>query len=88
MLSGRPIIASVDVESATTRYINDAGCGIAVPPADEEALSQAFKKLYSMKQDELAAMGARARDFADKHLTRDYNIKIVVNQIKEILKNG
>lgn len=88
MLSGRPIIASVDVESATTRYINNAGCGIAVPPADEEALAQAFKNLYSMKQDELAAMGKRAREFADKHLTRDYNLKIVVDQIKEILKNG
>lgn len=88
MLSGRPILASVDVESATTRYINDARCGVAVPPADEEALSQAFKDLYSMKQYELAAMGARAREFADKHLTRDYNLNIVVNQIKEILKNG
>lgn len=88
MLSGRPIIASVDVESATTRYINNAGCGIAVPPADEDALAQAFKNLYTMKHDELAAMGKKARDFADKHLTRDYNLKIVVDQIKEILKNG
>ena len=88
MLSGRPILASVDVESATTRYINNAGCGIAVPPADEDALAQAFKNLYSMKQDELASMGMRAREFADKHLTRDYNLNIVVDQIKEILKNG
>lgn len=88
MLSGRPVLASVDVESATTRYINNAGCGIAVPPADEDALSLAFKKLYSMKQDELTAMGRKARDFADKHLTRDYNLNIVVDQIKEILKNG
>lgn len=88
MLSGRPILASVDVESATTRYINNAGCGIAVPPADEDALAQAFKNLYSMKQDELASMGTRAREFADMHLTRNYNLNIVVNQIKEILKNG
>lgn len=88
MLSGRPILASVDVESATTRYINNAGCGIAVPPEDEEVLALAFKNLYLMKRDELAAMGARAREFADKHLTRDYNLKIVVDQIKEILKNG
>lgn len=88
MLSGRPILASVDVESATTRYIKNAACGIAVPSSDEEALERAFKSLYSMKQDELAAMGKRARDFADMHLTRDYNLNIVVNQIKEILKNG
>ena len=88
MLSGRLILASVDVKSATTRYINEAGCGIAVPPADEDSLAQAFKNLYSMKKDDLAAMGQRARDFADKHLTRDYNLNIVVEQIKDVLKNG
>lgn len=88
MLSGRPVLASVDIESATTSYINNAKCGIAVPPADEVALAQAFNNLYSMEKDELAAMGQRARDFADKHLTRDYNLNIVVKQIKSVLNNG
>lgn len=88
MLSGRPILASVDVESATTRYINNAKCGIAVPPADEEALAQAIKTLYSMPSEELAEMGANARKFAETHLTRDYNLNIVINHIKEIIKNG
>lgn len=88
MLSGRPIVASVDVESATTRYINNAHCGIAVPPADEDALSYALKTLYSMKCDELVMMGANAREFAETHLTRDYNLNIVVDQINNILKNG
>lgn len=88
MLSGRPIVASVDVESATTRYINNAHCGIAVPPADEEALVNAFKTLYSMKRDELVKMGTNAREFAETHLSRDYNLNIVVDQINNILKNG
>ena len=88
MLSGRPILASVDVESATTRYINNAKCGIAVPPADEEALAQAINRLYSMPSEELAEMGANARKFAETHLTRDYNLNIVTNHIKEIIKNG
>lgn len=88
MLSGRPIIASVDVESATTRYIKNAACGIAVPPADEEALAQAFKDLYSMEPEKLAEMGANARQFAEANLTRDYNLNIVVNKINEIIKYG
>lgn len=88
MLSGRPILASVDVESATTRYINKAKCGIAVPSADEEALAQAIKRLYSMPSEELAEMGTHARKFAETHLTRDYNLNIVTNHIKEIIKNG
>lgn len=88
MLSGRPIIASVDVESATTRYIHNAECGMAVPPADEDGLAQAFKDLYSMSPEKLTEMGANARKFAETHLTRDYNLNIVVNQINEIIKNG
>lgn len=88
MLSGRPILASVDVESATTRYINNAKCGVAVPPADEEALVQAIKMLYSMPSEELAEIGANARKFAETHLTREYNLNIVTNHIKDILKNG
>lgn len=88
MLSGRPIIASVDVESATTRYIHNAECGMAVPPADENGLAQAFKNLYSMSPEKLSEMGANARKFAEVHLTRDYNLNIVVNQINEIIKNG
>lgn len=88
MLSGRPIIASVDVESATTRYIQKAVCGLAVRPADEDALAQAFSELYSMPQEKLNKMGSNARQFAETHLTRDYNLNIVVNQIKDIIQNG
>ena len=88
MLSGRPILASVDVESATTRYINKAKCGVAVPPADEEALARAIKMLYSMPSEELAEMGANSRKFAETHLTREYNLNIVTNHIKDLLKNG
>lgn len=88
MLSGRPIIASVDVESATTRYIQKAECGLAVPPADEDAFAQAFSEIYSMPQEKLNKMGSNARQFAETHLTRDYNLNIVVNQIKDIIQNG
>ena len=88
MLSGRPIIASIDVESATTRYIRKAECGLAVPPADEDALAQAFSELYLMPQEKLNKMGSNARQFAETHLTRDDNLNIVVNQIKDIIQNG
>lgn len=88
MLSGRPILASVDVESATTRYINKAKCGVTVPPADEEAMARAIKMLYSMPSEELAEMGANSRKFAETHLTREYNLNIVTNHIKDFLKNG
>ena len=85
MLSGRPILASIDHDSATTRYINNAQCGVTVAPDNEEDLAEGFKKMFSMSYSELAAMGQNARGFAEKHLTRDVNLSIVINQIKEVL---
>lgn len=85
MLSGRPILASIDQDSATTRYINDAQCGFTVAPDNEDNLVEGFKKMYSLSDNELATMGHNAREFAEKHLTRDVNLSIVINKIKEVL---
>lgn len=84
MLSGRPILASIDQESATTRYINNAHCGFTVAPDSVDDLAEGFKKMYSMSYNELATMGQNAREFAEKHLTRDANLSIVIKQIKEV----
>lgn len=85
MLSGRPILASIDQESATTRYINNAQCGFTVAPDNEDYLAEGFKTMYYMSYKELATMGQNAREFAEKHLTREVNLSIVINKIKEVL---
>lgn len=88
MLSGRPIVASVDEISATSRYIKEADCGIAVPPADINKLAEAFEKIYTETSERLKQMGENAQKFAKSHLSRDYNLGIVLNQINSIVKNG
>lgn len=84
MLSGRPILASIDQNSATTRYINNAQCGFTVAPDNEDALAEGFKNMCSMSDNELATMGQNAREFAENHLTRDVNLSIVINKIKKV----
>ena len=43
MLSGKPILASVDQVSATTRFIKEADCGISVNPDSVESSIEGFK---------------------------------------------
>lgn len=83
MLSGRAVLASVE-KSATTRYIAEADCGIAVEPDNEEALAEAFKTFASMALEELNRLGKNSREFAERKLTRDSNLP----QVMEALLNA
>ena len=57
MAAGRPILASVDLESDTARAVLDAG-GTVVPPGDALALARAVDDLASR---DLGTAGARSR---------------------------
>lgn len=80
MLSGRPILASVE-QSATTRYIEEANCGIIVAPDDIDALANGFVKFSLMTIDEQNRLGRNSRVFAEHKLMRKSNLPIVVNAL-------
>ncbi len=80
MLSGRAILASVE-QSATTRYIQNADCGISVDPDNEDLLAEGFRKFASMSNDELRRLGDNSRKFAEKNLTRASNLPKVVDAL-------
>lgn len=88
MLSGRPILASVDIDSATTRYLHEADCGFSVTPDSEAELAEGFKKMFFMPREDLSRMGENARKYAESHLTRDVNLSIVIDEIIGVLNNG
>lgn len=87
MLSGRPVLASVDEISASTRYIKESGSGIAVPPDNEFELSEAFLKFSRMSYEERKAMGQNGRAFALAHLTKEANLTMVANEITNHIEN-
>ena len=74
MLSGKPILASIDADSATERYINEAKCGIAVNPDNLDSLKKGFEMFGNMSSDEIVRMGHNSKVFADNHLTRKANL--------------
>lgn len=85
MLSGKPVIASVDQDSATTRYIKEAQCGISVKPDNIDALVDGFRKFSSMPHEQLKTLGTNSRQFAEKYLTKEVNLQRVVENIEHVL---
>lgn len=87
MLSGKPVLASVDQDSATTRYINEAQCGISVEPDSIDALVEGFRSMAAKSKEQLKVFGENSRAFAEKHLTKAVNLRKVVDAIQEIINN-
>lgn len=85
MLSGKPILASVDLGSATERYLHEAGCGIVVESDNEEALTDAFEQVSKLNTSELENMGVRAKHYAMNNLTKKVNLGIVLESIKRCI---
>lgn len=83
MLSGRPILASVET-STTQRYISDSDCGLAVEPDNIESLVDGFRKFASMSVEKKNRLGMNSRKFAEERLLKVVNINKVYNKIKII----
>lgn len=81
MLTGRPIVASVDTDSDCADIIRSTGCGIVVEPDDEDQLREAIVSLSEMSESALRQMGASAFSYAKVHLSRESNLKIVTDAI-------
>lgn len=87
MLSGKPVLASIEKNSASVRYINEAKCGITVEPDDKDALKDGFIKFGKMNMEILEKMGENSKIFAEANLTRKANLPKLVSLFDEIIEN-
>ena len=85
MLSGKPILASIDKGSTAERYINEAQCGIAVEPDNLTALTEGFRTFAKLDKDKLKQMSTNSRKFAEENLTRKANLPKVIEIIETAL---
>lgn len=81
MLSGRPVLASVE-QSATTRYIQEADCGISVEPDNVVALADGFSRFAAMNIDEQNRLGKNSRLFAESKLMRQCNLPKIIEAME------
>ena len=85
MLSGKPILASIDKGSTAERIILDAQCGMTVEPDSVEALAEGFRKFVKMGNDCLEKMSINSRRFAEENLTKKANLPKVINIIESTI---
>jgi colanic acid biosynthesis glycosyl transferase WcaI len=69
LAAGRPVIASVDPASDTWAFVEEADCGICVPPGDEPALADAILQM-SRNPELCRRLGQNGRTFLEKNLSR------------------
>jgi glycosyltransferase involved in cell wall biosynthesis len=67
MAAGRPIILAID--GVIREVIEEAACGIAIPPGDPKAMAAAIKQLATDAKMRLA-MGKSGRSFVEKNFNR------------------
>lgn len=85
MLSGKPVLASVDEDSSTTRMLASSGAGYAAVPDSLEGLKKGFEIFAQLDKEQLKSMGTSSKEYAIKYLTRIVNLKLVVDKIKSLL---
>lgn len=85
MLSGKPILASIDKGSTAERYIKQAHCGIAIEPDNLESLIEGFRSFSKMEKDKLEQMSKNSRKFAEENLTRKANLPKVIEVIENAI---
>ena len=85
MLSGKAVLASVEEESDTAKILHEVQCGMVTPEDNRPRLTEAFKKLAAMPKDELQKMGECSRRYAERNLSREANLKRVVEVITQIM---
>lgn len=66
---GRPIIASIDGESAD--IVTESGAGISCPADNPQKLAEAVLSLSRMTEDERSAMGRKGRQYFESNFERE-----------------
>jgi putative colanic acid biosynthesis glycosyltransferase WcaI len=70
----RPVIVAADAESETAQVVQEAGCGIVVPPGRPELLARAIRDAHDGRYD-LGEMGRRGREWVEREADRSVALR-------------
>ena len=84
LAAGRPVIVAADDESETANVVREVGCGVVIPPGRPELLAGAIRDLRE-RPDELAAMGARGREYVVAEADRSVAIGRYRALLREVI---
>jgi glycosyltransferase involved in cell wall biosynthesis len=64
MMAAKPIIYAI---GSSNKPVDDAECGITIPPGSPEAIAEAVINIYKMTKDERKTMGQNGREYVLKN---------------------
>jgi putative colanic acid biosynthesis glycosyltransferase WcaI len=69
LAAGRPVLVSADVESETVRLVEEARCGLVVPPGRPELVAGVIRDVFEGRLS-LNGMGERGRAWVEREADR------------------
>ena len=81
LLSGKPVLATIDLSSDTARCIEEAQCGWLGRAEDDTWLAAMMREVAAMPLESLAAMGQRGRAYG----LRQFSKATGVNRLAEVI---
>ena len=70
LAAGRPVLVSADADSETVRLVQEAECGIVVPPGRPELVALAIRDVMEGRIS-LEGMGQRGREWVEEEADRE-----------------
>ncbi len=80
MAAARPVIASVDLDSETARFVERAGCGSVTVAGDAQALADAIR---SLQRDQV--LGSALGEAGRQYVVANHSRPVVIDQYDEFL---
>lgn len=84
MLSGKPIIASIDIDSEPADIIRDNGCGFVIEPENEKQLINCMRAVTQKGREELSRMEENSFNYAKENLSRAKNLLNITTIIQSV----
>lgn len=84
MFSGKPVIASIDLDSEVSEIIQKYNFGFVVEPENEDKLSECLINAFNKDRKELINMGEKSFDFATKFFSKKYNLSKIIQSIESL----
>ncbi len=79
MASGKPIILAA---KPANNIVEEAGCGITVPPENPEALAKAIIELYHLPKEKRKEVGEKGREYVEKY----HNIAVLADKLEKVVR--
>ena len=70
LATGRPVLVSADADSETVRLVEEADCGVVVPPGRPELVAGVIRDTMEGRLS-LEGMGERGREWVEREADRE-----------------